>query len=233
MAGEPLAVRHPMLARAVQLLVTQIIVGGILFAAAGSWGWLRAWFYLGVDLLMKVVSGAIVARYNPAVIAARAQRHKGTKGFDKFFGVAFLLLGAAVIVVAGLDAVRFQWSPLPAATILAGALLQILGGIPVVWAMVVNPFLETTVRIQEDRDHKVIMHGPYRFVRHPMYVGILLQLCATPLILGSAWAFAPVCVCVVLFFWRTSLEDRTLRKELPGYEEHAARTHFRLIPGVW
>jgi protein-S-isoprenylcysteine O-methyltransferase Ste14 len=38
---------------------------------------------------------------------------------------------------------------------------------------------------------------------------------------------------IALFVWRTYMEDRTLQRELPGYVEYAARTRFRLIPGLW
>jgi protein-S-isoprenylcysteine O-methyltransferase Ste14 len=37
----------------------------------------------------------------------------------------------------------------------------------------------------------------------------------------------------VLIIWRTAMEDRTLRQELPGYEQYAAVTRYRLLPGVW
>jgi protein-S-isoprenylcysteine O-methyltransferase Ste14 len=99
--------------------------------------------------------------------------------------------------------------------------------------MVVNSHLEVTVRIQDDRGHCVIDSGPYAIVRHPMYAGIVLQSVATPLLLGSSWAAVPVGITILLFAIRTALEDRTLRKELPGYEEFTTRTRFRLIPGLW
>jgi protein-S-isoprenylcysteine O-methyltransferase Ste14 len=93
--------------------------------------------------------------------------------------------------------------------------------------------LETTVRIQEDRDHRVIMTGPYRFVRHPMYVGMLIMNLATPLLLGSVWAFVPVAGMVIALTIRTALEDRTLQRELPGYADFCKETKYRLLPPIW
>jgi protein-S-isoprenylcysteine O-methyltransferase Ste14 len=103
----------------------------------------------------------------------------------------------------------------------------------ITWAMMANPHAETTVRIQTDRDHKAVTSGPYRIVRHPMYVGAILMYPAAALMFGSMWALAISGLIAILFVWRTALEDRTLRRELPGYEEFAALTRYRLIPGLW
>jgi protein-S-isoprenylcysteine O-methyltransferase Ste14 len=79
----------------------------------------------------------------------------------------------------------------------------------------------------------VVTTGPYRIVRHPGYLGAILGALATPLMLGSAWTFVPAGLVGVLFAVRTELEDRTLRRELQGYEAYAKRTRFRLVPWVW
>jgi protein-S-isoprenylcysteine O-methyltransferase Ste14 len=99
--------------------------------------------------------------------------------------------------------------------------------------MAVNEHFETTVRIQHDRDHQVCNKGPYRFVRHPGYSGFLISSLAGPLVLGSWYALIPTAVVMILFVIRTALEDRTLRLELPGYEEYAQKTKYRLVPKVW
>lgn len=99
--------------------------------------------------------------------------------------------------------------------------------------MGVNPFFERTVRIQTERGHRVIDNGPYRFVRHPGYLGIFGWSLTTPLLLGSWWAFLPALLSIIGIMIRTALEDRTLREELTRYEEYTSRVHFRLIPGIW
>jgi protein-S-isoprenylcysteine O-methyltransferase Ste14 len=135
--------------------------------------------------------------------------------------------------VAGLDAERFRWSSMPFAYVYLGTVLYAVSLIPPVWAMAVNPYLETGLRLQQDRGQFAITSGPYRFVRHPMYVGVILNQFATPLVLGSMWAYAPSLAIAVLFIVRTALEDRTLRNELPGYKEFAEHTRYRLLPGAW
>ena len=205
----------------------------VLFACAGRLDWPRGWICLAVYLFGVAVTATLVVRKNPDVIAARARMHADAKGFDKLFTALSVPLTFAIPAVAGLDAVRFGWSSVPFQTVWLGVFLYLLATVPVVWAMTANPFLETQVRIQTDRGHRVITTGPYRLARHPMYVGVILQNIATPLILGSGWAYAPVAVTIALFLWRTAREDRTLRSELAGYEEYARRTRYRLLPGVW
>ena len=66
------------------------------------------------------------------------------------------------------------------------------------WAMAVNTHFEATVRIQEDRNHKVCTTGPYRFVRHPGYVGFILSTLSAPFIIGSWWSLVPAGMIAVL-----------------------------------
>ena len=96
-----------------------------------------------------------------------------------------------------------------------------------------NTFLSRFVEIQEERGHKVITTGPYRFVRHPMYVGATILLLCLPVALGSLYALIPTAFCVVFMIIRTVLEDKTLHNELEGYVEYAQRTKYRLLPGIW
>ncbi len=114
-----------------------------------------------------------------------------------------------------------------------GLVLMAAGMIPVAGAAAHNRNLEPTVRIQADRGHQVATTGPYRFVRHPMYAGMILSLAGMPLVLGSAWSVVPTLGQIVCIVVRTALEDATLRRDLPGYAEYAARTPCRLLPHVW
>jgi protein-S-isoprenylcysteine O-methyltransferase Ste14 len=163
----------------------------------------------------------------------RWKRRSDTKRFDKVFSLAYLVAILAFFVLAGMDAVRFQWTSMRPELLWIGVAMHLLGMIPVLWSLLTNPHLETTVRIQSDRDHKVISDGPYRYVRHPMYVGTNVMIPGWSLILGSWVATGVALVLAVLFVVRTALEDRTLREELPGYTDYCEETRYRLIPGVW
>jgi protein-S-isoprenylcysteine O-methyltransferase Ste14 len=136
-------------------------------------------------------------------------------------------------VVAGLDAVRFRWSSMPFATVYLGLALLACGMALIAWAMAVNPFAERSVRIQSERGQTTVTTGPYRIVRHPMYLGALMMFPATGLVFGSWWTVVIGIILALLFVWRTGMEDRFLFRELPGYPQFAATTRYRLLPGIW
>jgi protein-S-isoprenylcysteine O-methyltransferase Ste14 len=96
-----------------------------------------------------------------------------------------------------------------------------------------NAFFSRLVRLQGDRGHAVVSTGPYRYVRHPGYVGLVIELIAAPLLLGSAWAMLAGAIGAALVIVRTALEDGFLRSELPGYPEYAGRVRWRLVPRIW
>jgi protein-S-isoprenylcysteine O-methyltransferase Ste14 len=171
-------------------------------------------------------------RWNPQLIERRQRFGKGTKPWDKLWLVIYAQLVIAIYVVAGLEA-RDGVSSLPAIAWPVGLAVFVPGAILITWSMVVNPFFEKTVRIQTDHGHRVVDRGPYSLVRHPGYVGFAGALLSAPPMLASAWAFVPALLAVVGLVVRTALEDRTLRAELPGYAEYAARVRYRLVPGIW
>jgi protein-S-isoprenylcysteine O-methyltransferase Ste14 len=218
----------------IHFLVGMGIWGGFLFCAAGSVSWLRGWIHLGLWIVMMAVNFPILLKKNPAVLAARMKKHKFDKLFDLIITL-FIILPAilAIPIISGLDAVRYKFTALPFWMICPAVLLHIAGDVLVVWSMAVNPYLEKTVRIQKERGHYVITTGPYAFVRHPMYVGMIMLFAAIPLTLGSGLAFVPVVVLIIALIIRIVFEDRMLHCDLPGYEEYAKKTRYRLLPGVW
>jgi protein-S-isoprenylcysteine O-methyltransferase Ste14 len=140
-------------------------------------------------------------------------------------------LGAPI--VAGLDE-RFGWSPQTAPAIhLIGLTFFALGQGLFSWAMALNKYFSTLVRIQIDRGHTVATSGPYRYIRHPSYTGYIVSFLGMSLALGSLWALTPTGLIACLLVVRTALEDRTLQDELPGYKDYAERVRYRLLPGIW
>ena len=101
------------------------------------------------------------------------------------------------------------------------------------WALAENRFFSGVVRIQTDRGHVVCDTGPYRFVRHPGYAGSILPVFGIVLALGSVWTLIPAAVAAIIGVIRTTLEDQTLQKELPGYRDYTQRVRYRLIPGIY
>jgi len=166
-------------------------------------------------------------------MAERGQPRENVKDWDKVLTSLITFPILALLIVAGLDE-RFGWSPQLAVAIhLIGLAFIALGQGLFSWAMASNTFFSTAVRIQIDRDHTVSSGGPYRYVRHPGYVGMIVSLLATALAFGSLWALIPAGLAAVLLVVRAALEDKTLLEELDGYTEYAERVRYRLLPGIW
>jgi protein-S-isoprenylcysteine O-methyltransferase Ste14 len=202
-----------------------------LFAGAHRLNWPRGWLLVGLLIFIALSNVLVMACMNPRLLRQRFEEHTGAKPVDEMIVRLYLLVLLTFFYIAGLDAGRYEWSIVSACTILPGLVLSLLGHALVLWTMAENYHLEATVRIQED--HKVVTTGPYRLIRHPMYVGTLVTMAGWPLIVGSLWVYIPVASVAVLFVVRTALEDRTLQEELPGYREYCRQTRYRLVPGIW
>ncbi len=208
-------------------------LAAILFLSAGHLDWVEAWRFIAAYGAFLLAYGVWGLRSDPGQLDERGNPGANVKAWDKLILRIYFLLLLVVLVVAGLDAGRFRWSPAPAWLQALGWVAMALGGGMIAWAAQANTFLARYVRIQTDRGQRAVTHGPYRWVRHPMYVGIIAFMLSTPLVLGSRWALVPAALIGVLFIVRTALEDRTLQAELPGYAEYAQRVRWRLLPGVW
>jgi protein-S-isoprenylcysteine O-methyltransferase Ste14 len=221
------------LKRSGTIAIFLILIAVILFLAAGRLNWTWAWVYLGINLVSVLIVGPIMIRTNPETVAERGEI-KMTKKWDKIVSGFYLLaMYIALPLVAGLD-VRFGWvRDLSVAWHVAGAVVLAVGLGFSAWAMIVNAYFSTAVRIQGDRGHTVCSTGPYRFVRHPGCVGFILQALGVPILLGSLWALIPGITTAVLMIIRTSLEDRMLQAELPGYQDYVRKVRDRLVPGIW
>jgi protein-S-isoprenylcysteine O-methyltransferase Ste14 len=203
-----------------------------LFLAAGRIDWGRGWLYVGLIVGGIALMFALMRWKNPALIRARLEKHDNVEPFDRTFFRISLPLTLLFFVVAGLDE-RYGWTSFEPRWLVVGILLHLAGMVPIALAAVTNPFMEVAVRIQEDRGHVTVRTGPYRFVRHPMYVGLLIMFAGWPLVVDSVWTYLPLVALAIAYIVRTALEDRTLRRELPGYEDYAKITRYRLLPGVW
>jgi protein-S-isoprenylcysteine O-methyltransferase Ste14 len=216
----------------------QVVTGAIflviaLFVPAGRLDYWQGWVYLGLSLVVLLVS-TYVLRDDPGLIAERLYPGKGMKAWDKVYFAVSSPLYVVAIFLAGLDAGRGHWTgELPAGVYAFGILIFVLGQALFLWAKRRNSYFSSVVRIQMDRGQKVCRAGPYRYVRHPGYLAGILFGLATPLVLGSAWALIPQALAALLLVGRTALEDRTLKEELPGYEEYARSVTCLLVPRVW
>lgn len=220
----------------IRFVITMVFMLGVLFLSAGRLDWWEGWAYTAVALLVLILSRSLMIIKNPDMVRERAEagQREDVKPWDKILLPATAIYGPLISwIIAGLDE-RFSWTPdLPdyIQVIALGVIFaaDMLG----VWAMLVNRFFSSHVRIQIDRGHTVVSAGPYRVVRHPGYAGAILAWIAGPVFFSSYWVAIPTVIVIVLNIIRTELEDRTLQEELPGYRDYAQRVRYRLVPGLW
>jgi protein-S-isoprenylcysteine O-methyltransferase Ste14 len=217
-------------------IFTPLLMSVLLFWAAGSTDWYWGWVFSVVHFLTWLGLSLVLWRVNPGLLNERGKRsvkQDGTKSWDRVVVALYFALLLIQPLVAGLDR-RYRWSEEAAPGVhIVGNMLIILGMVILTWAMANNTFFEATVRIQQQRGHHVASAGPYRYVRHPGYSGVILTLIGLPVALAAWTALIPGLAGVILFVVRTALEDRTLQAELPGYSEYAQHTRYRLLPGIW
>jgi len=200
-----------------------------LFASAGTFAIWSFWAYLAI------FAGVFVASFlwiDPDL--ARERMRPGGKKPP----IALKLFSAVLVaqwIVAGLDRGRYHWSDgVPDWLQALGLVVLVAAFVLTFWAMRVNRFFSSVVRIQSDRGQYVVTTGPYAVVRHPGYVAGILVMLASGVALGS-WLSAAMLAAAGLPFllYRAIIEDRVLQAELPGYRNYAARVRWRLFPGIW
>lgn len=219
--------------RLLQLLVLLGIQALALLVGAGTLAWPAGWAYVGLYAGLAAIGAVVLLPHHTELVVERSRGAAGGKRWD--FWVTRLLLVATVAILgtAGLDH-RWGLTPeLPTAVRVLGALVFAASYLVTLWAMVVNRFFAQAVRLQTERGHTVVTDGPYRFVRHPGYVGLLVCMLGACFLLGSLWALVPWLLYLAVTVARTALEDRTLHTELSGYPDYARRTRYRLVPLIW
>jgi protein-S-isoprenylcysteine O-methyltransferase Ste14 len=209
------------------------VSAAIYFASAGRTDFPLAWAYFGINLGAGVIFSMVLEIVNPGLIAERFKPGSGEQ--DRVFKIGSSSVTVLMLVVAGLDVGRYHSSgPVAPGLQIAALVFVFLGYAFMAWATLTNRFFSSAVRLQSDRAQVVIDSGPYRFVRHPGYLGAVPYLACGGLALGSwlATVIAGVPMIVILLR-RTALEDKMLLEGLTGYKEYAARVKYRLAPGIW
>ncbi|MBN2533061.1 MAG: isoprenylcysteine carboxylmethyltransferase family protein [Spirochaetales bacterium] len=217
----------------VKIIVSITVILAAFFVSAGTIFWVEAWLFLLFYFLSVIIGILWLKKHDPELLKERATKKKQGKRWDKILLSFYSLFLILMIITCGLDSVRFQWIKVHYIIKIAG-FLGFLPGIIIIFKVYKeNTFASEVVRIQNDREHHVIKTGPYRYVRHPMYSAIMILVLCLPLALGSFLALFFSVLIIIVFFIRTSLEDRTLQNELPGYKVYTREVKYRLIPGIW
>jgi protein-S-isoprenylcysteine O-methyltransferase Ste14 len=207
----------------------------ILFLA-GDWRWLEGWIFSAWFIAVCVSTIVWLYRNDPALLAERYRKvgSGGQSRRDKII-VYLLTVGfVAWIMLMPLDARRFHWTPrMPFAVAVVGGAFLAVSWFLLLRSFIDNPFLSPLVRIQTEREHRVVSTGVYRLVRHPMYLGAVLMFLGGPVLVGAATALAVGLSLSLLLVVRIADEERLLAHELAGYDDYRHRVRYRLVPFVW
>ncbi|HEY1836340.1 MAG TPA: isoprenylcysteine carboxylmethyltransferase family protein [Rhizomicrobium sp.] len=210
-------------------------MAALLFGPAQTLHWPQAWVFLTIFAAGAAFMGAFLIRRDPGLLSARLNSRlaQGQPLWDRIFMLGAVAGWCAWLALMALDAKRLHPSQMPVGVEVAGALLVIAGFVAVMPVFAANSFAAPVVRVQNEREQRVIDTGPYAYVRHPMYAAAMLYLVGMPLLLGSWYGLIGTALLAVTIAVRAVFEERELKRELPGYTEYTTRVRWRLIPGVW
>jgi protein-S-isoprenylcysteine O-methyltransferase Ste14 len=214
------------------LAVLVVVMGLLLFVAAGTVHYWQAWVYLSIFTGASVLTTLYLVRKDPALLE---RRMSGGPTAEKQLTQKFIMLCTsisfiALLVVPAFDH-RFGWSTVPLGGVVVGDVLVAIGFYFTFLVYRENTFASATIEITENQ--KVISTGPYAIVRHPMYASASLYLLGTPLALGSFFGLVPIAAMMPFLVWRLFDEESFLARNLPGYTEYQKRVKHRLVPFVW
>jgi protein-S-isoprenylcysteine O-methyltransferase Ste14 len=201
----------------------------LLFFAAGTTeiASLRAYVTTFSGLLLVTMLAV-----HPDLAEERLQTHEGALDSGVRLASGFLFL--VTVVAAALDVGRLHESDTVAASGRLAALLAFSAAVAFqASAMIVNPFFSPVIRLQGERNHRLITRGPYRLLRHPGYLGMVVAIPTSALALGSWLALIPGLAFSVVIIRRTECEDQFLKVNLPGYTDYSGKVRYRLLPGIW
>ena len=216
----------------VRFIFMYIFIALALFLPAGTIFWLQGWIYIAIMISFSTSLLTYLTRKDPELLKARAKT-KSTESWDNKLGMIGTPFFVLMYILPGFDAVRFRWSNVPPLINVVGFIGMIIAAILFILVMRENRYLSRVVEIQEERGHKVITTGPYRIVRHPMYVAVIILYISHCIALGSLFSLIPCAIIIVLIVFRTIHEDKMLHEQLNGYKEYAQKTRYKLIPGIW
>lgn len=211
--------------------VFAIIAGAILL----SWGWDQVLVLfshparagvLGVIALQFALSVAHVITGNP--VATAVQRRAREPMF-------FLLLSGFILLVMSspfFDGRVLLYLPGEDLTRYAGLVMFVAGAILATWAQRhLGRFFSGELAIQAG--HQLITDGPFSYIRHPRYAGLMLMFIGLPMVFLSKVGLVGGLACLVLFVLRTYREERLLAGEFVEEWPCYARSTKRLIPWVY
>jgi protein-S-isoprenylcysteine O-methyltransferase Ste14 len=217
-----------------QIIAGVLALGCVFFLTAGTlrywqgWALMAAWFIPGAYFFL------CFCKRDPELVRRRMQRKEKVKEQKVFMKVIYGIIYIGFLI-PGLD-FRLGWTKrwlgaVPLWLEIA-ALATVFGAyLAIIRVFDANRFAARTIQVEAEQ--KVVSKGPYKWVRHPMYLASLIMFLSVPLALGSYVALPVFALSVPMYVLRLLNEEQVLRKELPGYTEYCQATPYRLVPHVW
>ncbi|HKX33678.1 MAG TPA: isoprenylcysteine carboxylmethyltransferase family protein [Blastocatellia bacterium] len=213
-------------------LVGFAVFSTLLFLAAWTLDYWQAWVFIAVFMASSNAIGVYLSLKDPELLERRKQAGPWAEPrMAQQIIISFVIIGFFGLIVFSAFDHRFGWSRIPPSVSLAGDVLVALGFFIDFLVLRENSYGASNIRTFEGQ--RVISTGPYAFVRHPMYAGVLIMMIGIPLALGSWWGLAVLALNLPMLIWRILDEERLLKKELPGYMEYTQNIRYRLVPFVW
>jgi len=161
-----------------------IVLGTVVFVPAGTFAYWQGWAFIVTFTVFTNIIGVYLALKDPLLLERRIKAGPGAerRPVQKVLITLAMIGFVALIIVSALDW-RFGWSHVPAWVSVLGNILVAAGLMIDLWVMVVNSYGSAAIEKMEGQ--KVISTGPYAWIRHPMYAGVLVMVIGLPLALGS------------------------------------------------
>ncbi|KTC83036.1 methyltransferase family protein [Legionella cincinnatiensis] len=209
-----------------------IILLSLLFIPAGTLRYWQGWVYVIVFIIASAAYSMYLAKHDPALLKRRTEAGISYEKEPAQKIIIFFLFATciALIILSSLD-VRRGWSLVPWYISIIGDMLVVFSFYMFYLVSKVNTYAAANIRVEEGQ--KVITVGPYRFIRHPMYLGAIFLFIGTSLALGSWWTLLLIPVLLSILVARILNEEKILVRDLPGYAKYQKKVRTRLIPFIW
>jgi len=213
----------------IRYVLALVILGSVFFLSAGTFAYWHAWVFMAILFIPMFFVLLYLFKYDPGLLERRMRTREKEMRQQLVMKLALIPFFAAFLI-PGID-YRFGWSSVPVAVTIAADTLVFSGYIFFFLVLRENSYASRVVEVEKDQ--KVISTGPYAWIRHPLYLAVLVIYLFSPIALGSFWAVIAMIPLPFVLILRIKNEENLLKKELVGYEEYMREVRYRLIPLVW
>lgn len=206
-----------------------VVMGLMFFLPAGTIKYWEAWVYIAILVIPMIIFLLYLIKHDPELLERRMRmKEKETeqKTITKIGSLIFII----IYLIPGFDQ-RHGWSSVPVAIIIIADIIILCGYLLFVRVLLENSYASRIVEVEQQQ--KVITTGPYKIVRHPLYLAVLLMYSFGPLALASYWAMIGSVLLILILVARIKNEEKVLSRELEGYQDYLQKTKYRLAPGIW